>query len=87
MPTNAKQLGATVVFAPKRRKPFWTPTKDGGAHRHSLHVGDGAGATIQAHIGRKGGFEAGLALLALERFNERGFLTCGMMIDVYAGKP
>eukprot|EP00166_Cyanidium_caldarium_P004359 ctg_459.g152 len=61
-----EQLGAAVVLAAERGEPVRAATQDGGHHRHGLGVGDRARTAVQADIGRKGRFQARLALLALQ---------------------
>ena len=76
MAADAVQLGAVVVLAAKLCEPLWAPSQDGGGYSHSLHICDCGGAAVQAHIGWEGWLESGLALLALERFNQSCLLAC-----------
>lgn len=52
-----------------------TSSEDGGGYGHGLHVGDGGGAAEEPDVGGEGGFQARLALAALQALNQGSLLT------------
>ena len=83
---DAEELCARVVLATKRGEPIGAPSKDGGSDRDGLHVRDGRWAAVQADARGERGLEPGLALLPLQRLDERSLLSAnvraGSVVDV-----
>jgi hypothetical protein len=72
---DTEELGTGVTLATERVEPTSTATDDGGGDSDGLDVGDGGRATEDTDGSREWGLQAGLAGLALERFDEGGLLT------------
>ena len=83
VPRDAEELGAPVVLAPERREPVRAAPQDRRRDRDRLDVGDGRRAAVEPDVGRERRLEPRLALLALERLDQRRLLAA----DVGAGAP
>ena len=81
MAGNAEEFGALVVFRSEAGEPVGTTAQNGRRNRYQFDIVDGRRAAIQTDIGRKWRLQTRLALLALERFEQRGFLAA----DISAG--
>ena len=66
---------ATGIRHAQAREPGRALAQDGGHGRIALRVVDRGGLAVQAEGGRERRLEARLALLAFERFEQRGFFT------------
>ncbi len=88
---NAEQLGAGVVRAADAGKPRCAAPQDVGHDRNRFHVVDGGRAAVEPDIGRERRFQARLALLAFQAFQQRGFLAAdigaGAVVDVEIEVP
>src|SRR4029077_11264505 len=81
MAGDAEDLGPGVARAPEPGKPRRAAFEDRRRDRDRLDVVDRRGAAIEPDRRRKRGLQARLALLALEAFEEPGFLAA----DIGAG--
>ena len=80
-PETEKIDGAARIHGPQTREPRGPFAHDGGHRGEALRVVDGGRFAEQAEIRRKRRFEARLAGLALQGFEQRGLLAA----DVGAG--
>ena len=72
---DAEKFGAGVVFAAEGREPVGAAAENGGRDGDRFDVRNGRRAAVQADAGGERGLQSGLALLPLERFDQRGFLA------------
>jgi hypothetical protein len=78
---DAKDFSARVPLPAETGEPGASSARDSRGHSDGLDVGDGRGTTKETDIGRERGLETGLALLALDRLDERRLLAA----DVRSG--
>src|SRR6516165_6268978 len=82
---NAEQLGAGIVRPPDAGEPGGAAPRNVRHHRDRFHVVDRGRTAVDADIGRKRRFQARLALLAFEAFQERRLLAAdigpGTVVD------
>lgn len=84
VPADAVQLCTAVVGSPKAGKPVWASPQDGGHDCYRLHVVDGGGAAVQAHIGWVGGLDSRLALV--QRPTDSSRVGCGDLVPFGAAQ-
>ena len=88
---DAEQLGAGIVGPADAGKPRRAAPQDVGRGRDRLDVVDRGRAAVEADIGRERRLQPRLALLALEAFEQRGFLAAdigaGAVVDVEIEVP
>ena len=72
---DAEELGALVSLTSKAGEPLPTSTANRRGNRDRFDVSDGGRAAEEAYIGREGGLQPWLALLALDTLYERGLLS------------
>src|SRR6266702_5835770 len=91
MAGDAEQLGADIVRTADAGEPGRTTAQDVRSNGNGLDVVDGGRAAVQADIGRERRLQPRLALLALEAFEQRGFLAAdigaGAVRDVDVERP
>src|SRR3546814_3241328 len=75
MAADLEQLGALVILAPDRGEPRRAAAQDRRDDRDALDIVHRRRATVKARARRARGFQARLALLALEAFDQRGFFA------------
>ena len=78
---DTKQLGAGIVGPADGGEPGGTPAQDVGRRRDRLHIIDRGRTAVEPDIGGERRLKPRLALLALEAFEQRGFLAA----DISAG--
>jgi hypothetical protein len=72
---DAEELRALVALPSEPSEPRSTTTDDRRRDGNGLDVRDGGGATEESDVGGEGGLQPGLALLALDRLDERRLLS------------
>jgi hypothetical protein len=72
---DREELGAAVVRLAQREESFAAVAHDPGHRSEGLGVVDRGRLAVQAEAGRERRLEARLALLALERLEQRGFFA------------
>src|ERR1700694_682583 len=91
MAGNAEQFGPGVVGAADGGKPRSTAPQNIRRARDRLAVVDGGRAAVEADIGREWRFQAGLAILAFEAFQQRRFFAAdigaGAVVNVEVVRP
>lgn len=70
MTTNTEELGALILVTAEASEPRSTSPHNGRYDRHSLHISNGSGATVETSIGWEWRLQAGAAGLALEAFDQ-----------------
>ncbi len=78
---DGKKFGTAAVLHPDVRKPLPALLQDHRDRGQGLGIVDDRGPAIETVLGRERGFEAGLTLLAFDRFQQRGLLAA----DIGAG--
>lgn len=76
--TDAEQLCALVALSAEASEPSGATTNDGRCDGDRLNVGNGGRATEQSDIGGERWLEPRLALLALDRLNQRGLFSANV---------
>ncbi len=82
---DLEQLGAGVVGLAQHREPCGAPAQDIAGHGDGLDIVDGGRRAVEPGVGGERRLQARLALLALQAFQQRGFLAAdigaGAMMD------
>src|SRR5205085_9750313 len=75
---DAEDLRARIARPADAGEPCGAALQNGGRGRDGLDIVDGGRTAIKAHGRRKRRFQAGLALFALEAFQQAGFFAANV---------